>query len=112
MESVGEAETGEGEAEQRGEQELTGTRTRSRDTVGETQPATAAITSLHRNISIRYRWYSAGQTWFLGAQQLYMSSCVFFCLFVFVSHPNHGNTRLTESQPNQTIHNQTRLILT
>ena len=50
---------------------------------------------------------------FLVAQQLYMSSCfLFVCLFVFLSHPNHGHTRLTESQPNQTIHNQTKLILT
>ena len=58
MESVGEAETGEGEAEQRGEEELTGTRTRSRDTVSEAQPATAATTGLHHNYSIRYRLYT------------------------------------------------------
>ena len=29
-----------------------------------------------------------------------------------MSHPSHGHTRLTESQPNQTYHNQTKPILT
>ena len=79
MESVGEAETGEGEAEQRGEQELTGTRTRSRDTVSETQSATAAITSLHRNNSIRYRWYSARQTLVFLSYILYAKPMMLNC---------------------------------
>ena len=47
---------------------------------------------------------------------LFLFVFVFFCLFLFVffcmSHPSHEHTRLTESQPNQTIHNQIKLILT
>ena len=53
---------------------------------------------------------------FLVAQQLYRPSCVliffFSFLFVCLSHPRYEHTKLTESQPNQTIHNQTKLILT
>ena len=50
-----------------------------------------------------------------AAQLLYgpvlvLCVCLFVCLFFCMSHPSHEHTRLTESQPNQRIHNQTKLI--
>ena len=43
---------------------------------------------------------------------LLIFSCVATLPVHFFRHPNYGQTRLTESQLNQTIHNQTKLILT
>ena len=38
--------------------------------------------------------------------------CKFTYLFVVMSYPGFEHTRLTESQPNHTIHKQIKLILT
>ena len=43
---------------------------------------------------------------FLVAQQLYRPSCFFLYVFFCLFHPQDEHTRLTESQTNQTIHNQ------
>ena len=53
----------------------------------------------------------------MTSNQIQVLSCaatlhviMFFCFCL--SHPNHGNTRLTESQQNQSVPNQNKLILT
>ena len=53
---------------------------------------------------------------FLVSQQLYRPFCVLisfvFLFFVSLFHPRYDHTRLTESEPNQTINKQTKLIFT